>query len=158
MHIAIREMRSTSEDFTAVVEIDNAVDPAHGYTFDQFRYDYESFDTQKYILRYYLAERAGRVLGYACDHHMPYRFHPQRFWVWVAVHPAFHGQGIGRLCTTEFSAIFRSFRPAGSIPPRAKPGFTAKSSWKNADSVRFGEAGKPTLMCPNSMFPRFGNI
>ena len=95
MNLVIRKMRPTPEDFAAVVEIDNAVDPEHRYTAEQFRYDYENFDTEKYALRYYLAEVNGKILGYACYHHMPYRFHPQRFWVWVAVHPAFHGQGIG---------------------------------------------------------------
>lgn len=107
MDFVIREMRPVLEDFAAVVEIDNAVDPEHRYTVEQFRYDYENFDTQKYILRYYLAEQEGKVVGYACYHHMPYRFHPQRFWVWLAVHPAFQGQGIG---SALYNRIFRDLQ------------------------------------------------
>ncbi len=91
----IREFLATPADFAAVVEIDNLCDPEHRYTVEQFRYDYENFDTQKYMLRYYLAEKSGKVVGYACYHHMPYRFDPQRFWIWVGVHPAFQGQGVG---------------------------------------------------------------
>jgi hypothetical protein len=56
MNFVIREMQPEPEDFAAVVGIDNAVDPEHRYTAEQFRYDYENFDTRKYIMRYYLAE------------------------------------------------------------------------------------------------------
>ncbi|MBC7318275.1 GNAT family N-acetyltransferase [Candidatus Bipolaricaulota bacterium] len=95
MSLKIREFSATPEDIAAVVEIDNLCDPEHQYTAEQFRYDLENFDTKKYVLRYYLAEKDERVVGYACYHHMPHRFEPKRFWVWVGVHPAFQGQGIG---------------------------------------------------------------
>lgn len=107
MKFIIRELRPKPEDFAAAVEIDNAVNPEHRYTAEQFRYDYENFDTRKYIMRYYLVEANGKVLGYTCYYHMPYRFHPQRFWVWVAVHPAFQKQGIG---SALYDRIFRELR------------------------------------------------
>lgn len=95
MGLKIREFLGTLEDFASVVEIDNLCDPEHPYTLEEFRHDYENFDTKKYVLRYYLAEKDGSVVGYACYHHMPHRFHPQRFWIWVAVLPEFRHQGIG---------------------------------------------------------------
>lgn len=95
MVLKIREFWGTAEDFAAVVEIDNLCDPEHLYTVEGFRHAYESFDTQKYVLRYYLAEKDGKVAGYACYRHMPYRFDPQRFWIWVGVRPESQGQGIG---------------------------------------------------------------
>lgn len=93
--LKIRPFAETPEDFAVVVEIDNLCDPEHRYTVEEFRYDYENFDTKKYVMRYYLAEAGGKVVGYACYHHMPHRFHPQRFWVWGAVLPEFRNQGIG---------------------------------------------------------------
>ncbi|MBC7321466.1 hypothetical protein H5T89_12585, partial [bacterium] len=80
MNLKIREFLATPEDIAAVVEIDNLCDPEHQYTVEQFRYDLENFNTQKYVLRYYLAEKDERVVGYACYHHMPHRFEPKRFW------------------------------------------------------------------------------
>lgn len=97
MSFRIREFLGTPEDFAAVVEIDNACAPEHPTTVEEFRYDFEHFDTQKYVLRYYLAEKDGKIVGYACYHHMPHRFHPQHFWIWVAVQPHFRRQGIGSL-------------------------------------------------------------
>ncbi|MFN3346722.1 MAG: GNAT family N-acetyltransferase [Candidatus Bipolaricaulaceae bacterium] len=95
MNLRIRAFAQTPEDFAAVVEIDNLCDPEHPYTVEAFRYDYENFDTKKYVMRYYLAEREGKVVGYACYHHMPHRFQPERFWIWLAVLPEFRNQGIG---------------------------------------------------------------
>lgn len=95
MNFFIRDFSGSFEDFAAVVRIDNLCDPEHLYTVEEFRYDYEHFDTSKYVLRYYLAEKDGEAVGYACYHHMPHRFHPQRFWIWIAVVPTSRRQGIG---------------------------------------------------------------
>lgn len=95
MTLEIRALREDLSDFATIVAIDNAVDPEHRYTLEQFRYDYENFDQTKYILRYYLAEWKGNSVGYGCYHHMPGRFHPQRFWIWVAVHPDWQRNGVG---------------------------------------------------------------
>jgi len=95
MNLRIREFLETPEDFASVVEIDNACDPEHPSTMKEFRYNYEHFDRKRYVLRYYLGEKTGRIVGYACYHHMPHRFDPQRFWIWVAVRPEFRRQGIG---------------------------------------------------------------
>jgi hypothetical protein len=61
MNLYIREFLETPEDFAAVVEIDAACDPEHPPAMEEFRYDYEHFDTKKYVLRYYFAEKAGRA-------------------------------------------------------------------------------------------------
>lgn len=95
MNLKIRPFAETPEDFATVVEIDNLCDPEHRSTVEEFRYDYENFDRQRYVLRYYLVEVDGKAAGYGCSHHMPHRFHPQRFWIWIAVLPEFREKGIG---------------------------------------------------------------
>ena len=44
MNLRIRPFAGTSEDFAAVVEIDNLCDPEHRSTVEELRYDYENFD------------------------------------------------------------------------------------------------------------------
>lgn len=44
MNLRIRPFAGTSEDFTAVAEIDNLCDPEHRSTVEELRYDYENFD------------------------------------------------------------------------------------------------------------------
>ncbi len=95
MSLMIREIRDLKEDMAAMVVIDNAIDPEHPSSLAEALRSYEAFDKEKYVLRYYLAEVENEVVGYAAFHHMPHRFDPQRFWVWVAVHPNFQGRGIG---------------------------------------------------------------
>lgn len=130
MSLRIREFSGTPEDFSAVVEIDNLCDPEHPSTVEEFRYAYETFDTTKYVLRYYLAEKEGRVVGYACYHHMPHRFHPQHFWIWVAVRPEFRRQGLG---STLYELILSDLRKLSAKSLHT----VAWETW--TDTIRFLE-------------------
>ncbi|MCS7240692.1 MAG: GNAT family N-acetyltransferase [Candidatus Bipolaricaulota bacterium] len=130
MTLKIRELREDTRDFAAIVNIDNVCDPEHRYTVEQFRYDYEKFDTKKYVMRYYLAEVDGKAVGYACYHHMPQRFHPQRFWIWIAVLPEFRHREIGSALYTRILADLQALA--------AKFLHTStRETW--ADTIRFLE-------------------
>lgn len=107
MSIKIRDFCGTPEDFAAIVEIDNATYPEYSGTVAEAKRSYKIFDKDKYILRYYLAEKDGKTVGYAVYHHTPERFHPQRFWVWVAVLPEHQDQGIG---TALYEKILEDLR------------------------------------------------
>ena len=94
MRFYIREF--TPDDYVAIAEINNAIYPDYRYSADEIRYDDEHFDRTKYIFKRYVAQVSQRVVGYAEYNHMPHMFHPQKFWVYVGVHPNFQRQGIGR--------------------------------------------------------------
>ncbi len=95
MVLRIRGICDLKRDMAAIVAIDNATDPEHPYSLEEALRSYKVFNKEKYTLRYYLAEVEEEVVGYAVFHHMPYRFDPQRFWIWVAVHPDHQCRGIG---------------------------------------------------------------
>ncbi len=92
----VREFCIGDDDYAALAAIDTAVFPEYPSRAEDWRYDDENFDRTRYVLKRYVAEVGGQIVGYGTYHHMPYRFHPQRFWMWIAVHPHHQRQGIGR--------------------------------------------------------------
>ncbi|MCX8102823.1 MAG: GNAT family N-acetyltransferase [Candidatus Bipolaricaulota bacterium] len=105
MNFHIREF--TADDYTAIAEIGNAIYPDYRSSADEIRYDDEHFD-KKYIFKRYVAEIQNRVAGYAEYHHMPGMFHPQKFWVYVGVHPSFQKRGIGRALYEKIETDLRA--------------------------------------------------
>lgn len=95
--VHIREFAGTPDQYAAVAAVSTAVFPEYPMSPDALRYEEDHFDRTRYVLRRYVAEVAGRIVGHGVYHHMPYRFHPGRFWMWVEVHPAHQRQGIGAL-------------------------------------------------------------
>jgi len=95
--LLVREFTLGNDDYGALVEIDTALFPENPTRVEDFRYDDENFDRTRYVLKRYVAQRGAAIVGYGTYHHMPSRFHPQRFWMWIAVHPQHQRQGIGTL-------------------------------------------------------------
>ena len=93
--VAIRDFQP--EDYRAIVEIGNLLYPEHPETVEELRYWDEHFDRSRYVDRRYVAVDPGTNAVVASGHynHMPWAFHPQRFWMWIGVHPGRHRQGIG---------------------------------------------------------------
>ncbi len=96
----IRPFRPIEPEYEAVAQI------AAQFTQDQL-YDFEyaragdvrafdaSFASTGYVLRRYLAEIDGQVLGYALIFHIPWLHEPRRFWAAIRVAPARQRQGLG---------------------------------------------------------------
>jgi GNAT superfamily N-acetyltransferase len=85
------------KDYPRIVEISNLLYPPHRWTVDEARYDDDHFD-KKYFLRRWVAEdpETRDVVGLAELSHMPWSFHPQKFWMDLDVHPDWQRRGIGR--------------------------------------------------------------
>lgn len=146
MSFYIREF--TPDDYVAIAEIGNAIYPDYRYSADEIRYDDEHFDRTKYLLRRYVAETGGRVVGYAEYNHIPHMFHPKKFWLSVGVHPDFQRRGIGRALYEQIESdlhalkVVRAFASAREDYPRSiaflqKNGFAeTRRTWESRLSVR----------------------
>lgn len=146
MGIQIREF--TADDYSAIAEIGNALYPDYRYSADEIRYDDEHFDRTKYLLKRYVAEVDRRVVGYAEYNHMPHMFHPQKFWLYVGVHPDFQRRGIGRALYESIVSdllalkVIRAFASAREDYPRSlaflqKNGFAeTRRTWESRLAVQ----------------------
>ncbi len=92
--VTIRDFQP--EDFPALVEILNLLHPEHPTTVERERFDWEHFDAKKYIRRQYVAvDPSGSVVAFGDFSQSPSAYHPQRFWMWIGVHPQSQQKGVG---------------------------------------------------------------
>lgn len=92
--IRIRPLRN--EDFDAITQIEIANFPDTPRSAEETRDKYERFDTSRWTREWVIGEdAAGHVLAYGSYRHVPRSFHPDKYHVYVAVHPDRHRQGIG---------------------------------------------------------------
>jgi GNAT superfamily N-acetyltransferase len=113
MNFYIREF--APHDYVSIADIGNAIYPDYRYSPEEIRYDDEHFDKTKYLFKRYVAEVSGRVVGYAEYHHMPNMFHPQKFWLYVGVHPEFQKQGIGRALYEKIISDLRALNAVRAL-------------------------------------------
>ena len=95
-HVEIREFKD--RDYESKVEIENLNFPDQRGTVEEARYDDEHFDRTKYFDRRYVAEdpSTGRVVAHAHFNHMACNFHPDKYGMWIAIHPKWQRRGMGR--------------------------------------------------------------
>ena len=93
----IRDFRP--DDYPALVDLSNAVDPDRPTTEAELRHDDEVFKGTNFLRHRYVATDIASqdLIGEGTYFHMPWVFRPDRFAVWFAVHPDRQGGGIGRL-------------------------------------------------------------
>jgi GNAT superfamily N-acetyltransferase len=98
---------------------------------DEARYEDDHFD-KKYFLRRWVGEdpKSGVVVAVAEMNHMPWTFHPQKFWMNVQVHPDSQRQGIGQ---AMYDVVCQELREKAAIVVRS----SARESM--TDSVRWLE-------------------
>jgi len=93
---AVRFRPLRDEDFEALAEIHTANFPEEPRTAAEARERYEKFDAERFTRDYVVAlDAEERVVGSGVYAHLPWSFHPDKYTVYVMVHPALHGQGIG---------------------------------------------------------------
>jgi mycothiol synthase len=112
--VAIRDFQP--KDYPPVVDIENLLYPEHPTTVEEERFDEENFDTKQYIRRRYVAvESTGRVVGYASFNQMPTSYDPQRFGMWIGVHPDWQRKGFG---AALYAYLFEQLRALNAIALR----------------------------------------
>jgi GNAT superfamily N-acetyltransferase len=108
MTLQIREF--VPDDYEAVVGIGNRVYVEYPETVDEWRYQDEHRDPKCRFQRF-VAERDGRVAGFASYGNAAYMYHPQKFWVDVTVDPGCQRCGIGAALYDHLLAELEPFEP-----------------------------------------------
>ncbi len=118
-------------DYDGVVRVSNACFPDQPTTVDEWRYDDVHLDRSRYHLERHVAvDERGEVVSYAGLGHIPWTFHPQKFFVEVRVHPHRRRRGIG---TALWERLVVSLRAHDAIAARTQV------RADRADGVRFAE-------------------
>jgi len=143
------------KDYPRIVEISNLLYPPHKWTVDEARYEDDHFD-KKYFLRRWVADDPGtrEVVAVAELSHMPWSFHPQKFWMDLEVHPDWQRRGIGQamydataeeLCAKDAIVVRSSARESMAHGVRwlEKRGFVEKMrNWESHLDVATVDAAK----------------
>lgn len=114
--VAIRDFQP--EDYEAIVAIGNILFPEHRDTVAEVRHWDESFDGTRFTLHRFVAVDPGRddVVGVAHYMHMPWAFHPQKFQMWVMVHPESQRRGVG---TALYERVLSDLNTANAVNVKA---------------------------------------
>jgi len=101
----ILEIRSfVPEDYPALLEIQNAIDPENPTTLSEIRFQDEHREADKVFARL-VARRNGEIVGFATYAHFTEGFHPRKFYVDIGVLPRARRQGVG---SALYEATFHS--------------------------------------------------
>jgi GNAT superfamily N-acetyltransferase len=93
--LALRDFSYGDADYAAVIAVDNACFPEYPGSLDEWKHD-DAVRPAHHIHHRWVAELDGRVVGFGSHHQFEGMFHPQKFGVFAAVHPAHQGRGVGR--------------------------------------------------------------
>lgn len=101
--VRLRPFAGSAAEYAALAAIANAAFPDNHETVDEIRH----WDTTRpayCVQRRWLAEVDGTIVAAAEYFHPTWMYHPRKFFVSVAVLPAWQGRGIGRYC---YDALMR---------------------------------------------------
>ncbi len=85
----------SDQDYPAFVAVWNAVFEDYAISGRFARHEDSRYDGDRLLLRRFVAEAGGGVVGTAEFHHVTYMYHPQKFWLDVRVRPEYQRRGIG---------------------------------------------------------------
>ena len=146
------------EDFPALVEIWNLTYPEHPTTIEQERFEWGNFDTTKYLRRRYVAvDPSGAVVGEASFSHMPSSHDPERFGMWIGVHPQWRQKGVGTAFYEHLGGQFRALH-ARMLRTWMRETMTETAAWLARRGFRELMRGWESRLDLGSFDPaRFGN-
>lgn len=92
--VTIREFHP--KDFPAAVGIWNSLFPDNPTTVEHEQFEWEAFDTKRFVRRRYVAlDASDAIVGEASFSHIMSAYHPQRFGMWIGVHPQWQQREVG---------------------------------------------------------------
>jgi GNAT superfamily N-acetyltransferase len=99
------------EDYERMAEVNHWVDPRFSPTAEELRFDDDSLDRTKYILRRYVALEPGgeRAIAFGDYAHTPQTFHPLKFYMDIEVDPPWQGRGAGSALWARMESDLRDF-------------------------------------------------
>lgn len=97
-------------DLPALVGIHNAIDPDMPTTIEEIREEISRFDRRRFVDERLVATTASGndVIAFGGYRHVPWAHHPEKFFVFVNVHPDHQGKGIGRRLMDEILSAVRA--------------------------------------------------
>lgn len=98
-------------DYPAVLAVWNAVYTDYPWSVAAARHDDSRYDGRRLILRRFVAETDGRVVGVTEFHHVSNMYHPHKFWIGLDVRPEHQGRGIGTALYDRLLLELAPFRP-----------------------------------------------
>lgn len=112
--IAVNSEKTTlrpfaGDDYPAWAELHNAVWPEFPTSEADLREE-DRMRSEGYFHERWLAERGGRVVGWATVQHSEFLFDPDRYYVSLNVHPELQGRGIG---AELYARVMRTLRERG---------------------------------------------
>jgi GNAT superfamily N-acetyltransferase len=81
-------------DYRQVVDVDNAIDPEHADSVENWQH-WDRNRNPEHYLRRFIAEREGAVVAYGQFGHSPWSFREDKYVIWVGVHPDQERKGYG---------------------------------------------------------------
>ncbi len=107
MRVEVRDFEP--KDYPRLVEISNLLYAPHRWTEAEARYEDEHFDKKYFFHRWVAEDPASREVVAAGElNHMPWSYHPQKFWMDLQVHPDWQRRGIGQTMFDKLSAELQS--------------------------------------------------
>ncbi len=98
-----------ARDYGPLVRVSNASFPDEPRTAEEWRYEDARLDRSRYHLERHVAvDTRGEILGHAGLGHMPWNFHPHKYWVEVCVHPRHRRRGVGQALWARLVASLRA--------------------------------------------------
>lgn len=100
----------SDDDYEAAVAISNRSYPGYDDTVEEVRHRDRSRNP-KMVFERFMAELDGRAVGVASFSHAEYSFHPNKFYIDVAVDPDARGQGVGAAMYAHLWAVVAAYDP-----------------------------------------------
>ena len=93
--LTVRPFDFTSvADYEKVVAIDNAIDPEHADSVENWMH-WDANRNPEHLLRRFIAERDGETVAYGQFGHNQWSHREDKYFLWIGVHPDHQGKGYG---------------------------------------------------------------
>lgn len=148
MQITIRPFRGDDTDYEALAMLRGIIWPEYRSTVAEYR-RWDEKREARLAFRRFVAEADGQPVAMAYYEHVPWMYHPQKFYGSVFVHPEYRGRGIASLLYTTRKELTRRLGMRGIVAGGALPGYQHHAGRLSVEAyiaaVCAGELFDPTL-------------